>query len=72
MSAPPITGYRQLSEAEIDAINVVKAKAEEVRVLTERLAALGQHDPRWLNIGITHLQQGFMAINRAIARPTTF
>ena len=27
---------------------------------------------RWLSIGQDHLQQGFMALTRAIARPTTF
>lgn len=27
---------------------------------------------RWLTIGQDHLQQGFMALTRAIARPTTF
>lgn len=27
---------------------------------------------RWLTIGQDHLQQGFMALTRAVARPTTF
>lgn len=29
-------------------------------------------DPRWLAIGQTHLQQGLMAITRAVARPDGF
>jgi hypothetical protein len=29
-------------------------------------------DQRWINVGITHLQQGFMALTRSIAKPTTF
>lgn len=29
-------------------------------------------DPRWLAIGQTHLQQGLMAVTRAIARPDFF
>ena len=29
-------------------------------------------DIRWVRIGQTHLQQGFMAAIRAIAKPTTF
>jgi hypothetical protein len=29
-------------------------------------------DQRWLSIGVTDLQKGFMGITRAIARPTTF
>ena len=27
---------------------------------------------RWMTIGTDHLQQGFMALTRAVARPTTF
>lgn len=72
MNPPPITGYRALTESEIDTINALKAKAEEVRELVERLGALGHHDARWLSIGTTHLQQGFMALTRAVAKPTTF
>lgn len=29
-------------------------------------------DKRWVSIGATHLQQGFMAVIRGIAKPTTF
>lgn len=29
-------------------------------------------DPRWLAIGKTQLQQGFMAVTRAIAKPLGF
>lgn len=28
-----------------------------------------EFDQRWLAIGRTHLEQGFMAINRAVFRP---
>jgi hypothetical protein len=31
-----------------------------------------QHDQRWLAIGATQLQQGFMALTRAIAKPEFF
>jgi hypothetical protein len=27
---------------------------------------------RWISIGKTHLQQGFMALTRGIAKPETF
>lgn len=42
------------------------------------LDPLGQHGPhptidqRWISIGATDLQRGFMAIVRGIAQPTTF
>jgi hypothetical protein len=29
-------------------------------------------DQRWISIGATHLQQGFMCVTRGIAQPTTF
>lgn len=31
-----------------------------------------QLDQRWISIGATHLQEGFMAVIRGIAQPTTF
>ena len=82
---PTITGYRTLSEAEIALISRVKAKAEEVRELIAEIEKLSiawfspggpeqniAVEPRWLGIGRTHLQQGFMAVIRAIARPEGF
>lgn len=29
-------------------------------------------DQRWVSIGATHLQEGFMALTRAVAQPSTF
>lgn len=29
-------------------------------------------EQRWISIGATHLQEGFMALTRGIAQPTTF
>lgn len=81
-----ITGYRELSEFEIGLLNDIKTKAEEVGALVDRLDSLYYtvpepgdaitnvkiSDGRWLAIGRTQLQQGFMALTRAIAKPTTF
>lgn len=83
-----ITGYRNLSAEEIALINEVKAHAEVTRVLMEKIEnRLLEHplsdplsDPhtmytnplRWFHIGATELQQGYMSVIRAIARPTTF
>lgn len=68
---PPITGYRALSEVEIAAMNEIKAKASEVETLIVRMQALGA-DPRWVSVATTGLQQGFMALTRSIAKPTSF
>jgi hypothetical protein len=73
-----ITGYRELTQDEIDRMNEAKALAEQCGKLIEGLridnANTGNHliDLRWLAIAETHLQQGFMAMVRSIAKPMTF
>ena len=80
---PKITGYRQLSPAEVALMNEGKALAEQCGAYIERLrgytqsaARAGHEDPildqRWISIGSTDLQRGFMAVIRGIAQPTTF
>lgn len=67
-----IKGYRDLSEAEIRAMNDVKRLAEQCGEEVELLMQMDGVDKRWVAIGKTQLQQGFMAIIRGIAQPTTF
>jgi len=74
-----IKGYRDLSQAEIDLMNKIKEKAAEVGELCDALKS-GEFahsqdevpDPRWLSIGTTDLQKGFMALTRSIAKPGFF
>lgn len=83
--APAITGYRKLNDAEVALMNEGKALAIQVGNFIEKVRGtpkapvpepvagdLPSHDPRWLAIGQTQLQQGFMALLRSIAQPTTF
>lgn len=78
-----IKGYRELSQEEIDLMNEIKEKAAEVGDLISRLHRLDgtvidggngdqQEAIRWRSIGRTHLQQGFMALTRSVARPDFF
>ena len=74
-----IKGYRDLSEEEIALMNEGKELSVKVGEFLEKLerAEFAQTeqqvpDKRWLSIGKTHLQQGFMAVIRSIAKPTTF
>lgn len=72
-----IEGYRDLTQEEIDLMNEVKLKANEVGALCDRLWAIHKvnptgTDPRWLSIAQTELQKGFMSMVRAIARPQSF
>ncbi len=67
-----IKGYRELNEAEIAAMNEVKAKGAELGELVAKLRAQEGLDQRWVSIGATDFQTGLMALTRAIAQPTFF
>ena len=67
-----IKGYRELSQAEIDAMNEIKAKGIELGELVEKLRAQEGIDQRWVSIGATDLQTGLMALTRSIAKPEFF
>lgn len=85
---PKITGYRQLSADEAALMNEGKALAQacgdfitKLRTYADQstiggpgVTASGKPvlDQRWVSIGATQLQQGFMAVIRGIAQPTTF
>ena len=68
-----IAGYRELTPAEIQVMNEIKGTAELVAELVNDLAT-ERHDTdkRWVAIARTDLQTGFMALVRAVAKPTTF
>lgn len=66
-----IAGYRELNAQEVALMNEIKAHGEKCRELANRLRE-SNADTRWIVIGETHLQQGFMALTRAVAKPTTF
>lgn len=67
-----ITGYRDLTEEEITAMNNVKEIGAMVGEVIAALEATGGIDQRWVAIAKTDLQTGFMAAIRAIAQPTSF
>lgn len=67
-----IKGYRDLSQEEIDLMNEAKVLAEQVGDLINKIRATDATDGRWVSIGQTELQKGFMSLIRGIAQPTTF
>jgi len=67
-----ITGYRELTGREIDLMNEVKQMGTDLGMLVQRLQQEPCLDQRWVSIAQTQLQQGLMALTRAIAQPTTF
>lgn len=70
-----IRGYRDMTAGEIATINAIKDMAADVgsyvRILEADLDGDG-YDQRWVAIAKTHLQQGFMAMVRAVAKPEGF
>lgn len=67
-----ITGYRELSQDEINAMNKSKELANQVGDFIDELEKNGYVDKRWLAIAKTDLQKAFMALTRSIAKPSTF
>lgn len=67
-----IKGYRTLSEREIALMNEGKEIASQVGAYIEKLSKEPGIDLRFLSVGKTDLQKGFMSVARSIAKPTTF
>lgn len=65
----PVAGYTEQSEARVALVNANKQAEERVLRLLDELAAQPGIDPRWFAIGRTQIEQGFMAINRAVFQP---
>lgn len=74
-TAPPIKGYRDVSGDRKDMVNENKEVEETILRKLDYLSQLrDEHgapfvDGRWLAIARTHIEEGFMAMNRAIFRP---
>lgn len=66
-----IAGYRELSADEIALMNEIKALERKVKRCVQRLREKVNDPPdqRWVSIGATHMDEGFMALTRSIARP---
>lgn len=65
----PVAGYKPQDASTISLVNVNKRHEEVVLRVLDDLATLPDVDKRWLAIGRTAIEQGFMAANRAIFKP---
>lgn len=63
---------RELDAAEAELMNVISAHGEALQALVGVMRERPGMDGRWIGIGQTHLQQGLMALRRAVARPEVF
>jgi hypothetical protein len=68
-SGLPVSGYRAQQQDAVDRVNANKLAEENILRLLDGYKQMSEVDQRWLAIGRTHIEQGFMAINRSIFRP---
>lgn len=65
----PVGGYRPQSDENVQLVNQNKRMEEDVLQVLDDLATMEAVDKRWLAIGRTAIENGFMAVNRSIFKP---
>lgn len=65
----PVSGYTTQSDSAVEQVNLHKQLEERVLRVLDELATLDTVDKRWLAIGRTDIEKGFMSVNRAVFRP---
>ncbi|MDN5786392.1 cyclic nucleotide-binding protein [Pseudorhodobacter sp.] len=68
-SGLPVSGYRPQSDDAVALVNSMKQAEEAILRKLDAMAANAETDKRWLAIGRTAIEQGFMAINRSVFKP---
>lgn len=70
MNSPlPVAGYKAQSDANVMLVNANKVTEEIILQQIDFMMEEDDFDKRWLAIARTHLELGFMALNRSIFRP---
>lgn len=64
-----ITGYRDLSQGEIDAMNSIKELEARFNGMIDHLKSIPDIDPRQVALAATNGEDAFMHAVRAIAKP---
>ena len=64
-----ITGYRELSQSEIDMMNEIKEFEASWNGLIDRLREMKDVDQREVSIAVTEAEHAFMRAVRSVARP---
>lgn len=65
-----IVGYRPQTATAVELVNNNKRLEDECLRALDALAADPDTDKRWLTIGRTEIEKGFMAVNRAVFKPS--
>lgn len=66
----PVQGYRPQSGAAVDLVNQNKGLEEQCLRVLDGLALNPDVDKRWLAIGRTAIENGWMAVNRSVFKPS--
>ena len=65
----PISGYKPQNDDRVSLVNINKDAEERVLRILDSLKEDPDVDQRWLAIGRTAIENGFMAVNRAVFKP---
>ena len=65
----PVSGYTTQSDDNVSLVNANKRREEYILRVLDEMATMPEIDKRWLAVGRTHIEQGFMAINRSVFKP---
>lgn len=65
----PVGGYRPQSDDAVRLVNTNKEIEERVLRILDDLMFRDDVDEHWLRLGRRHIEQGFMAVNRAVFQP---
>lgn len=69
----PVHGYQSQTDDKVQLVNRNKEVEEHTLRILDALRDMGTAvDQRWLAIGRTHMEQAWMAVNRAIFQPQRF
>ena len=65
----PVAGYKAQGQDKVVQVNTNKIEEEKILRILDRLKDDPEVDQRWLAIGRTAIENGFMAVNRSIFQP---
>lgn len=66
----PVSGYLPQSPTAVETVNIHKDMEERLMRHLDILRTWPDIDQRWLSIGRTAIEQGFMAVNRSVFKPS--
>lgn len=73
---PKVSGYTTLTPEQVVLMNEIKALEEHCASVYRKLMSgpglqyAAPREARWLSLGRTHLEAGFMFLVKAVAKPT--